>query len=78
MQESIEKNRKLLSFYFYFTNSNNFSREFKYSGLSTEKSRSKEVINRLALEKKLRDETIHKYTEIANKQRITKSPGKNG
>eukprot|EP01017_Pseudomicrothorax_dubius_P027055 TRINITY_DN3074_c0_g1_i2.p1 TRINITY_DN3074_c0_g1~~TRINITY_DN3074_c0_g1_i2.p1 ORF type:complete len:292 (+),score=87.37 TRINITY_DN3074_c0_g1_i2:385-1260(+) len=38
--------------------------EFKHSPYSTEKSRSREVINRLNLEKKARDEKINKLNEM--------------
>eukprot|EP01016_Furgasonia_blochmanni_P051761 TRINITY_DN818_c0_g2_i2.p2 TRINITY_DN818_c0_g2~~TRINITY_DN818_c0_g2_i2.p2 ORF type:complete len:160 (-),score=49.72 TRINITY_DN818_c0_g2_i2:139-618(-) len=50
--------------------------DFRYTPLSTEKSRSKEVVSRLNLEKKLREEKINKYTEIVNKSRVSKSPSR--
>lgn len=45
---------------------------FKYSPLSTEKSRTTEMRQRLNLEKRLRDEKINKYNELL--ERYKKKP----
>jgi hypothetical protein len=42
------------------------SNEFKITPMSTEKSREKEVANRLSIEKKLRNELIEKYSSAAS------------
>lgn len=44
--------------------------EFKHTPLSTEKSRQKEIVARLALENRMREEMILKYThEIKSSKR---------
>lgn len=40
---------------------------FKYSPMSTEKSRTNEIRQRLNLEKRLREEKINKYNELLDK-----------